>query len=919
MNSESFLHKVAQQILLKQQNTSNEVVVILPNKRARVFLVNAFKTVIQKPTFVPQILSIEEFIQDVAGIRSIDSVTLLFEFFAVYNEITPKEELQTFEQFAHWAKNLIQDFNEIDRYLLDPNHVFSYLKDIEAIKRWNLNPDETTQLIQKYLHFWEQMPHYYSAFYAHLLAKGNGYQGLIYREAVENLQHFTHSQKDSFFLFAGFNALNQAEEKIVQHLLSLDQAQILWDTEEIFLTDSFHDAGYFARKIKKNWSYYKSHPYQWIFNAFQTEKNIQIIGTPKTIGQAKIVGNIVENLQKEQSLDQIAIVLGEENMLIPLLHSLPDSVSKLNITMGFPAKSNPVQILISNLFKLHHNAVKRNPKAYVFYYKDILDLLQHALVEPYISCQKLIQRINQNNYTFITHHSFLEISQNEEPFFSLLFSKWPSKPLEILDQLLAILLHIKAVLKTENENDRITLSFLYSIYKVLQQLKTYCEEYPYVNTLEGLYALYKQSVDLAEVSFEGEPLEGLQIMGVLESRVLDFKNVIITSLNEGIFPAGKSQNSYIPLDVKRELGLPTYKEKDAIYTYHFYHLLQRAQNIFLLYNTESEGLDAGEKSRFITQIEVEKHPNHNLSHQIYNAILPEKPHEPMIVEKSEKVVQRLREMAENGFSPSTLTTYIRNPIQFYLQRILKISEVEEVEESIAANTFGTIIHGALEALYRPFLNQKMEVSMIEKMLQLLGDEVAHQFKKEYREGEISKGKNLLAFEVAKRNVFNYLQLEKRLLQEGDDLEVLFLEQNFEFEWVDNRLPFPIKIKGNVDRIERRNGVLRIIDYKTGKVEQSSLSITYWDELTSDIKNDKIIQLLCYALMIQPYFTDKLVEIGIISFKNLKAGFMPFQIKEDKKVVAQTVDAFVLSEFQTQLAQLILEIFNTEIPFEERIV
>ncbi|MCB0443750.1 MAG: PD-(D/E)XK nuclease family protein, partial [Flavobacterium sp.] len=461
-------------------------------------------------------------------------------------------------------------------------------------------------------------------------------------------------------------------------------------------------------------------------------------------------------------------------------------------------------------------------------------------------------------------------------------------------------------------------SFVFAVFKVINKLTTYCEQHNHITTIEGLFLLYKEIIDLAEVSFEGEPLQGLQIMGVLESRVLDFETVIITSMNEGIFPAGKNQNSFIPLDVKREIGLPTFKEKDAIYTYHFYHLLQRAKNIYLLYNTESEGIDAGEKSRFITQLEVEKQPNHVLTHQVYNAYLPENARKQIVVEKSDLIMNRLQEMAESGFSPSTITTYIRNPIQFYFQRILRISEIDEVEENIAVNTLGTIIHKALEELYKPYLNTFLTSSMLECMLQLVNEEVFKQFKEVYKEGEIAKGKNLLAFEVAKRNVFNFIQLEKQQLEFGDAVKVLFLEQNFEQILLDERLPFPIKIKGNVDRIELRNGMIRIIDYKTGKVEQKDLSIQHWEGLMEDIKHDKVIQLLCYALMVQSEFKGMEVEVGIISFKNLKAGFMPFQIKQGREVISNKVNASIVEDFKTELINLLNFILEKSISFEEKI-
>lgn len=916
MDSPTFLSKLATHITEKFHSL-DELVIVLPNKRAKVFLLEELKQKIQADCFAPQISSIEDFIQDVAAIRAIDSVELLLEFYNTYLSVTPKLNQQPFVQFSNWGKSLLQDFNEIDRYLLDSTHVFSYLKDIEAIKRWDLEPQDKTELIDNYLLFWENIPLYYDSFYKRLVARGVGYQGLIYREAVENIHHFTNSIGNKKYIFAGFNALNQAEEKIFQHLLALNKAQVFWDVEESFLNDPYHDAGLFARRIKSKWSYYKSNPYEWIFNEFKGPKDIHILGTPKTIGQAKLVGTIISSLTANQSLNKVAVVLGEENLLLPILHSLPDSVSSLNITMGYSGKNNPAQVLISKLFKMHQNAFKRSQSSYVFYYKEVLEILQNPLVEPFVNANDLIQLINQNNFTFISHHKLMEMHNQKNSFFILLFQVWTNAAVDNLEIISRILQQIKEFLQSESNENQLTTSFIYAIFKVINKLQSYCEQFNHVTSIEGLYMLYKQVVDLAEVSFEGEPLQGLQIMGVLESRVLDFETVIITSMNEGVFPAGKSQNSFIPLDVKRELGLPTFKEKDAIYTYHFYHLLQRAKTVYLLYNTESEGIDAGEKSRFITQLEVEKQTNHAISHGIYNAVLPDKSISLMVVPKSELLMERLKELATNGLSPSTLTTYIRNPIQFYFQRVLRISENDEVEENIAANTLGTIIHASLEELYKPFLNVQLNVSDLESMLKLVNDEVFKQFKIVYKEGEITKGKNLLAFEVAKRNVSNFLSLEKKLLQNGDIVKVLYLEKNFERILTDKRLPFPIKIKGNVDRIEYRNNRLRIIDYKTGKVESSSLIITNWEGLTQDSKYDKIIQLLSYAFLVLSEFPTTTLEVGIISFKNLKEGFMPFLFKDDK-ISKPEIDNSIMEDFTTELVELVKELLNKEIPFVEKI-
>jgi hypothetical protein len=920
MVNTSFLQKIASIVIQDFAGKLSEITIILPNKRAKVFLIEALKKETSRTIIAPEITSIEDFVQDVASIRSVDSIELLFEFYEVYLSITEQKQQQSFELFANWAKTLLQDFNEIDRYLLDPSHILSYLKDIEDIKRWGLEVDQKTKLLENYIDFWKLLPLYYESLYNHLLFKSIGYQGLIYREAVNNLNHFSNTIGNRTFIFAGFNALNAAEEKIVQHLLALDQARIYWDADQAFLNDPYHDAGLFLRRFKESWKHYKSNVFEWIIDDFSQSKNIQIIGTPKTIGQAKLAGSIIENLidqNPDASLDKVAVVLGEENLLVPVLYSLPSSVGALNITMGYSGKNNPSQIFVAKLFKMHTNALSRKGGSYVFYYKDVLDILTHPLVEPYANAHRLVRIIKENNYTFITHQKILELHPESSSFFNLLFEKWEKGSVTVLKNISALLIAIKDHFSNDNEEEKIAKAFVYGVFKVINKLINYYSKHHHIDNIDTLHSIYKQIIDLAEVSFEGEPLRGLQIMGVLESRVLDFDTVIITSMNEGKFPAGKSQNSFIPYDVKRELGLPTFKEKDAIYTYHFYHLLQRAKNIYLIYNTENDGLDAGERSRFITQLEVEKKPQHNITFDIYNPDLPNTAYEPISVAKSELVMERLKEIAVNGFSPSALTSYIRNPIEFYFQKILRIREVEEVEENIALNTLGTIIHETLKTLYEPFIGKFISENDLLNCFKLLDDEVLKQFKLVYKEGEIKKGRNLLAFEVAKRNVANFLRMELESVKNNEAIQIIALEQTFEREFVHPKLPFPVLIKGNVDRIERRDGKIRIIDYKTGKVEKSNVILKSWNGLTQELKNDKIIQVLAYAFMFEKHAGGLPIEVGIISFKNLKSGFLPFGFKEEKDLDV-IVSPQILNSYLEEIANLLAEILDINIPFEEKI-
>ncbi|HEU0136395.1 MAG TPA: PD-(D/E)XK nuclease family protein, partial [Flavobacterium sp.] len=674
-------------------------------------------------------------------------------------------------------------------------------------------------------------------------------------------------------------------------------------------------------RFKEGWKYYKGHPYNWMFDDFAGSKDIEIIGTPKSLGQAKIAGKIIENIiydNPDGTLDKVAIVLGEETLLVPLLYSLPATVGALNITMGYSAKNNPAQILVAKIFKMHTNALSRSQSSYVFYYKDVLDVLTHPLIEAYVNASKLVRIIKENNYSFIPHYRLLELAPTSNYLFLLIFRKWEHGSSAALEVISELLLTIKNNLNNDNEQEKIAKAFVYAVFKSINKLTTYYSKHQHIDNIETLHAIYKQVIDLAEVSFEGEPLNGLQVMGVLESRVLDFDTVIVTSMNEGKFPAGKSVNSFIPYDVKRELGLPTFKEKDAIYTYHFYHLLQRAKKIYLIYNTESEGLDAGEKSRFITQLEVEKQQNHTISHKIYSAELPDTAYKPIVIAKSDKVIQRLQEIARDGFSPSALTSYIRNPIDFYFSKILRIREVDDVEENIALNTLGTIIHEVLRALYEPFIGKFLTEADIVQCKARVDEEVMKQFKLVYKEGEIKKGRNLLAFEVAKRNVANFLKMESDDLKNDDAVKILFLEKRFERILQHPALPCEIKIGGSVDRIEERNGIIRIIDYKTGKVDANQVVLKSWDKLTDDLKNDKIIQILAYAFILAPDFPERKFEAGIISFKNMKCGFMPFELVQDKVRTAIVGDE-ILNSYTDELAKLLTEIFNVNIPFIEKIV
>ncbi|WP_413513069.1 PD-(D/E)XK nuclease family protein [Myroides odoratus] len=917
MNQTSFLNQLSVEIKKNFPSSMDNLVVVLPNKRAKVFLLEQLKSFYDHSVFSPSIISIEELVQDIAALRGIDSIELLFEFYHVYTEIQA-EKAEDFDYFVNWARMLLQDFNEVDRYLLNPNHVFSYLKNIEDINHWAVDVSQQTDLVKNYLKFWEQIPAYYEHLYRYLKNKKIGYKGMIYREAVAMHQDFLKTNSKDYY-FAGFNALNAAEEVIIQYFLEEDRARVFWDIDEVFLNDSYHDAGLFLRRIKQKWAYYQNHPFEWITTSFGKEKRIEIIQTPKSVGQAKIVGSVIDKaLEAGAALDQIAVVLGDENLLQPILYGLPSAVSSLNITMGYSGNSSPVQLFLNKVFKMHLAAVRRGGNRYVFYYRDVLEVLTSPVMEGLFDVDEVVSEIQKKNLTFFSFDRFdTWINTGDTEAKTLVFTTWKDKdPATILKSLIALVIVVKNKLAVDSRQNRLMKAFLFTAYNLLNRLLSYCEKYPFIHSIDLLHVLYKQIMDMSEVSFEGDPLEGLQIMGILESRVLDFDTVIVTSVNEGKFPSGKTQQSFIPYDVKRELGLPTYKEKDAIYSFHFYHLLLRAKQVYLIYNSQAEGIDAGEKSRFLTQLEMEKQAAHEVVTVTYSAYLPDKAYEPIAIAKSEELQAKLKNIATvKGFSPSALTTYLRNPLQFYVQQVLRIREVDEVEESVALNTLGTIIHNALENLYQPYVGETLNVAMIKQIQRVADEEVQHQFEEIYNSDKEKMGKNLLAFEVAKRNVYHFLREEVRGLEQGDEVELLALETRLEYVLTDSRLPYPIKLFGFVDRIERRNGKIRVIDYKTGKVESTQVKLSQWEGLTEHLKNDKIIQLLCYALMYAEQNNLQTLEAGIYSFKNRKEGFLFFGFREGRNVDHE-ITPLVLAAFKEELIQLLLVILDGETPFVE---
>ena len=902
--------------LLKQSVDISQTTIVLPSKRAGTFFLQSLAKQVKNTIFAPTVISIEEFVESVSGFRTLSNTELLFEFYEVYLDQTPQSQVESFESFSKWAQIILQDFNEIDRYLVPPDSIFEYLNAIKKIENqhWSID-EEQSDYIKNYLAFWNRLKSYYKGLQTKLLEQSTGYQGLVYKQAVSNLDQFITKHKNSFFVFAGFNALNTAEEKLITHLLEQDLASIYWDIDDVFLNDPVHDAGLFIRQHLKNWKYFETHRFNKFDNYYNNTKQIRSIGTAKNIGQVKYVGQLLEEMAAtNESFEKTAVVLSDESLLIPLLNSLPKSIEAVNITMGLPLKDIPLAASFDKLFRLY-----TSNQAHL-YYRDLLDIINDPFFKSLFkndSVTKLSTYLKENNMVYVSLVELSNFMNDEKEILHLLFDHMRMSVRESITKFQHIILKLRDHNQDNTLQNQLNLEYLQRFHSIFNELLSMNEEFEHISSITTLYNLYKELLKSETLDFKGEPLEGLQIMGMLETRLLDFENVIITSVNEGILPAGKTNNSFIPFDVKVENGLPTFKEKDAVFTYHFYRLIQRAKRVDILYNTVPDVLGGAEKSRFITQLEFEN--IHKVLPVIASSKIPTTSKKLKSIHKTEAVLDRLKKVAFKGFSPSSLTSYIRNPMDFYEKRVLGIRDFEEVEESVAANTLGTVLHNTLEEFYKPLEGQLLSKAILLQMTEQLDVTVSKHFEAEFKAGDVTKGRNLIIFEIAKHYIQKFLETEIKTIEAGNSIKIIAIEVENNVAIDIPTLDFQINLTGKVDRVDELNGVTRIIDYKSGNVAPAQVKIDDWSLLLDSYKKySKSIQLLMYAYMMAKTSLVTLpVEAGIISFKKMSHSVFKFEDKSEGQRANYLITNDTLEKFEHTLTELILEIFNSEVAFEEK--
>ncbi len=929
----SFLEKTANHLIDRYGSDLSEIYIVLPNRRAGLFLRKFFALRISKPVWSPLFFSIEDFMTLLSGLKEAEPVFLLLELYEIH-KVLEREEAQPFEEFLSWGPQLIADFNEIDRHLADARYLFSYLDEVKAINLWNPDQAPLSDFQKKYLKFYQSLFEYYNRLSECFIARGEGYQGLIFRQACHRLDQQLIHLPCKKIIFAGFNALTAAEEKIMQHFYQEGQAELLFDADHYYVDAREQEAGDFLRKWFSQWPLQEKN---WISEDYlNAGKIIEIIGVADIIGQVKYCGEL---LKENEFLtgEQTAIVLADENLLLPLLNSLPESVENLNITMGLPLKQTPLADLLDLVFQMHLHAheINQNKSGLSsFYYRDVLSILLH----PYTSriaarhtdgnqfiVEDLCARINSGKQVFFRKSDLLGngLFDLEIGFFDAFFSSWQ----EFSDALHDLRKVVDLVLSTVNGGDNfpVEAEYAYALARLLHQMTEMLRQYPLSFSWQTLYKFFRQQVESITLPFYGEPLKGIQIMGMLETRTLDFDHVILLSCNEGMLPSARAMQSFIPFDIKREFGLPTYIHKDAVYSYHFYRLLQRAKKVWLLYSTDAEPLGGGEKSRFIRQICHELpsyNPSISIRERILNSPLPKGMASPVItIMKEGNVLEMMFKKSELGFSPSSLNAYRKCSLRFYFSEIAGLRERETTTDEIDSRTLGSIVHLVLYQLYHPYQNQVLSEKDFTAMMRMTDECVRKAFTNFLNGSAITYGKNYLLVQVASIMIRNFLKTEIMRMQafsnSSRSLTVKFLEHHLRknISVCSEKKMMEIVVKGVIDRIDHDGSGLRVLDYKTGISEKKELMISSWEDLLHDPKLDKGFQLLTYAWLLSGRQPRVAVSAGIFSLRKPGDGAMMVQVpgEEDGNSV-ELLGVMELLNFENVLKDLITEIYDIHLPF-----
>ncbi len=930
----SFLQQAAEHIFKRHSpETIRNAMVILPSRRAVFFFKKELAACSDVPFISPLVFSVDDFVIRFSGLKNLDAVSLLFELFDVFREIDPAT---SFDKFIAWAPTLLKDFDSIDQAMVEnPYLLFSYMSEAEAISRWNLGEDyEIPEGSRQYFGFFDKLSRAYAGLYQRLLGKGLAYRGMAYRIMAGDIEKMiSENTPVEKFYFVGLNALSKAEESIVETLVKAGKAECLWDTDTYYM-DGTNKAGKVLRAYRDSG---KFGAWNWQDSLLkELPREINIFGLANNVMQAKLASRLLENAPPGNNV----IVVLDESLIQPIMLSIPDNIKDYNITMGLPLGNSMIASFLEVLFELQQHRIRDFVKQdmYRYNHRQVFKLINHPVLRILqkdhldgklpleVHLERIRDLILKRNMVYVSAEDLINAGV-DSPLIGLALTDWsdePSRCIQVIHQITGILRDFLRVSDNPMEAE-----FFFVLARILNRLDDLVAENEML-TIRSLKVLLKELFKQERVPFSGEPVAELQIMSMLETRCLDFDNVFILSLNEGILPSSGKNNSLIPYDAAKYFGLPLYSDQDAVMAYHFFRLMQRARHVSLLYLLpEGEGVGGGkDKSRFIYQVEEELAPANPGIRLQYPLIRfeGEEASEKLIiqVDKNDFVLKQTKEYLENkGLYPSPVNTYLSCPLQFYWKQVGKISETEQVDDILGPDIFGNILHKTLELADIRTLKEgrQTDAAEIRAIISQLDRIIDSVIRENYGGYEINTGLNAILRKIAGKLLRDYFN--GRL--EGKDLpvKVLAVERKIKavFSYKKGQYDFEIPVSGFVDKIELSGDALKIIDYKTGRVDRKD--IIAGNQPTGDaLKNpakSKFRQLYMYRyILLKNPEMIKEWDLGeyqgavrlvpqIYSFRNLSER-LEFEVKDN--------DEQYMEELETLFRAITEEMLDPEIPFRQ---
>ena len=929
MKKRFFLEEVVDYTFRKYDDF-RKLSIIFPNRRAGLYFQKALSKKTKKTTWSPKVQTMEEFVQGFTDIKIsddvADSILLNHYLFKTIQKHQEEESKVSFDNFYFWGQILIKDFDDVDLSLRDESKIFKLIKDqkeidesfsfldkenYEKIKSFWTKFFPTMSVNQKnFKTTWKILLNVYKDYKRVLLKNKIAYKGLVYKEFLKKISsEVIDSNKE--YLFVGFNILSNSEKKIIKYFIKEHSSMAFWDFDKYYYNDYKQEAGDAFREFSDDKILNSTFPKYVPDNFNSVNKKISSIGIGSQVGQSKVLGNLLSKKINNKNFDQdkVLILLPDENLLLPVLNSIPDSINKINVTMGLTLSETPLFSLVQLIIKIHKKTFIRDFKK-CNYYKDVLELISH----PYIyqksseSSDKIISEIRDNKIIYVDHKYLIESS---EVLNTILVED---------DSIINILQKASNFLfNSSTDLGKLDREYIKSFLEILDRIKKINIEF---KSLSNQSKLLNQIFKMIRIPFSGEPLSGLQVMGVLESRNLDFDDVYILSMNEGDFPRKLYNISFIPYNIRKGFQLETLDSMDKVYSYLFYRVIQRAKNITLIYNTNSSFSSKGEKSRYIKQVSSESNYKINDFSVTDKLEIDNKP--KLSIPKSKEIIDKLQNRFCNGgyMSPSAIKDYMDCPLRFYYRYVANIREVNPISSEILKPDFGKITHKALEILYSDIIKANSEGNINKNDFFKLKNGVsgslekvirAH-FKLKKKNQFFMEGNNIILYEIMKDYIKKIISFDELYAP----FEIIDLEGDKNSGYYKNiNLPNnkTVKISGIVDRVDKKNNLYRIIDYKTGGDTKriKDIDLLFSDKRTE--RNDAVFQLFYYSLLLHNKLNDNLpIRPGLMNIREINNKNFNINIIINNKSVTSINE--YLEDFEKKLIKKLSEIFDIKVPFTQ---